>query len=262
MKEKELPFISAKTITYGRVNLLEEAIASFLKQDYPPDRCELIIVNDYPLQSLKMMSPVDNIKIFNLKETFSTIGEKENFAIEQCQGEIIAVWDDDDIALSNHLSNIAKFWKEDSNLLHWQNGAFYNEPIITKLMSLGNSGIAYSKKAWEEIGKSPIENAGGDMTLVVAIHNLGRDKVVLANPPDDEVSWFYRWSMPSEQVYHQSGNGTDTPGRPNIIQRHSAHIEKLRLQGLIETGRVFLVPEWKKNYKQLLIDYNNASRNR
>lgn len=254
---KEVPFISAKCITFGRVNLLEEAIESFLKQDYPKDRCELIIVNDYPLQSLELMAPVDNIKIYNLDKTFSTIGEKENYAIERCQGDIIAVWDDDDIALENHLSNIAKFWKKDTNLLHWQNGVFYNEPVITKLMSLGNSGIAYSKKAWETIGKSPIENAGGDMTLVVALHNLGRDKVVLANPPDEEVSWFYRWSMPSEQVYHQSGQGTDIEGKPNIIQRHSAHIEKLRLQGKIPTGRIHLVPEWKHNYSQMLKEYNN-----
>lgn len=251
---EQLPFISCKCITYARVNLLEEAIASFLKQDYPPDRCELIIINDYPLQTLIYDDP--RITIINFDQTFPTIGDKENYAISVCQGDIIAVWDDDDIALPNHLSNIAKFWKAETNLLHWQNGAFYNEPNITKLMSLGNSGIAYSKKAWEAIGKSPIENAGGDMTLVVAIHNLGRDKVVLANPSNNEVSWFYRWSMPSEHVYHQSGQGTDTPDRQNIIQRHSAHIEKLRLQGKIPTGEIKLIPEWKHNYKQMLLDFN------
>jgi glycosyltransferase involved in cell wall biosynthesis len=251
MNNEEKPvFISAKCITYGRVSLLEEAIESFLRQDYPKDRCELVIVNDYPLQKLIFEHP--QIKIFNLDKTFDTIGEKENFAINQCQGELIAVWDDDDIALSNHLSNIAKFWKEDSNLLHWANGAFYNEPNITKLMSLGNSGIVYSKKAWEEIGKSPIENAGGDMTLVVAIHNLGRDKVILANPPDEEVSWFYMWGG---RGYHQSGQGTDDGSRPNVIKRHCSYIEQQRIKGLIPTGNISLFPHWNKNYKELLINY-------
>ena len=249
------PFTSCKCITYARINLLEEAIQSFLLQDYPVDRCELVIVNDYPLQTLIYDHP--QIKIFNLDKTFDTIGEKENYAIEKCSGELIAVWDDDDIAMPNHLNNIAKYWKEDTNLLHWQKGVFYNEPNITKLMSLGNSGIVYSKKAWEEIGKSPIENAGGDMTLVVAIHNLGRDKVVLADPSNDECSWWYRWSMPSEQVYHQSGMGTDTPDRLNIIQRHSAHIEQLRKKGLIPTGDIQLNPNWKKDYKQILTNFNN-----
>ena len=256
--EKSFPFISCKTISYGRVNVLEEAINSFLLQDYPLDKKELIVVNDYPLQTLKMdfnMMKTYNIKIFNLEETFSTIGEKENFAIEQCKGEIIAVWDDDDIALPNHLSNITKYFVEGSNLLHWQKGVFYNGNAITKLMALGNSGIVYSKEAWLAIAKSPIENAGGDMTLVVTIHNLGRDKVVLADPPDEECSWFYRWGMPEENVYHQSGAGTDTPNRPNIIQRHTIHIEELRQRGLIPTGEILLQPKWKHNYIKMLSNF-------
>lgn len=247
----EYPFISCKCITYGRVDTLEEAIQSFLLQEYPGKK-ELIIVNDYPLQKLVYNHP--EIKIYNLDETFSTIGEKENYAIERCSGELIAVWDDDDVALPNHLSNIAKYWKPDSNLLHWQTGIFYNEPHITSITSIGNSGIVYSKKAWEAIGRSPIENAGGDMTLVVALHNLGRDKVVLADPPKNEASWFYMWGG---RGYHQSGQGTDTPDRPNIIQRHSAHIESLRKKGKIPTGDVRLNPHWNKDYAQMLKDHIN-----
>ena len=249
-----LPFISCKCITYGRVDTLEEAIYSFLIQDYPADKCELVIVNDYPQQKLIFDHP--QVTIYNLDETFTTIGEKENYAIERCSGDLIAVWDDDDVALSNHLSNVAKFWKPDANLLHWQNGVFYNEPVITKLMSIGNSGIVYSKKAWEAIGKSPIENAGGDMTLVVAIHNLGRDKVILANPPNEECSWFYMWGG---RGYHQSGQGTDDGTRPNIIQRHSSYIEQLRSQGRIPTGKIQLIPRWKKNYAKMLHDFISKS---
>jgi hypothetical protein len=193
-----------------------------------------------------------DVRIYNLDETFKTIGEKENYAIERCSGELIAVWDDDDVALSNHLSNIAKFWRPDANILHWENGVFYNEPNITSIMGLGNSGIVYSKKAWEAIGKSPIQNAGGDMTLVVALQNLGRQGVVLASPPNKECSWFYMWGG---RGYHQSGQGTDTEGRPNIIQRHSEYIEDLRRKNLIPTGDIQLNPHWNKDYAQMLKDY-------
>lgn len=230
--------------------MLEEAIQSFLQQDYPGNK-ELIIVNDYPLQTLVYDHP--EIKIINLDKTFDTIGEKENFAIELCSGELIAVWDDDDVALSNHLSNIAKYWKEDTNLLHWEKGVFYNEPNITSLMSIGNSGIVYSKRAWEEVGKSPIENAGGDMTLVIALHNLGRNKVVLAVPPNEECSWFYMWGG---RGYHQSGQGTDDDTRPNIIKRHSDYVEDLRRRGRIPVGHVQLNPNWKYDYAQMLRDFN------
>ena len=251
----EYPFISCKTITYGRVDTLEEAIQSFLLQEYPGKK-ELIIVNDYPLQKLIYDHP--EIKIYNMDETFPTIGDKENYAIERCSGELIAVWDDDDVALSNHLSNIAKFWKEDTNILHWETGVYYNEPSITKIMGLGNSGIVYSKKVWEAIGKSPIENAGGDTTLVNRIHSFGRQYVVDAKMPESEASWFYMWGG---RGYHQSGQGTDTADKPNIIQRHSEYIENLRQRNLIPTGDVHLKPHWNKDYAQMLNDFVNESNN-
>lgn len=234
------------------MDTLVESIYSFLIQDYPEDKCELIIVNDYPFQTLIFDHP--QIKIYNLKETFSTIGEKENYAIERCKGPLIAVWDDDDVALSNHLNNIAKYWENGTNIIHWSKGVYYNEPNITALASLGNSGIVYSKRAWEIIGKSPILNAGGDMVLVNKIHALDRNKIVSASPEDKDVSWFYMWGG---RGYHQSGLGEDgkVPGRPNIIERHSEHIEDLRRIGKIPTGDVQLVPKWNKDYDLMLKDY-------
>jgi hypothetical protein len=152
--------------------------------------------------------------------------------------------------MSNHLQNIAKFWKDDTNIIHWETGVFYNEPSITSISGIGNSGIVYSKDVWERIGKSPLENAGGDMTLVNKIHALGG--VVNATMPKEEASWFYMWGG---RGYHQSGQGTDDGSRPNIIQRHSAHIEQLRAQGKIPTGEVQLIPRWKKNYAKMLSDF-------
>jgi glycosyltransferase involved in cell wall biosynthesis len=249
--------ISAKCITYGRVDTLEESLYSFINQDYPGKK-ELIIVNDYPLQELVFDHP--DVKIYNLKETFSTIGEKENFAISKCSGDIIAVWDDDDVALPNHLSNIAKYFKEDTDLLHWHRGVFFNNKEITSITGLGNSGIVYSKRIWKKLGGHPLENAGYDMTFVMSIRHNSQN-VVFAAPSDDEVSWFYMWGGRS---YHMSGQGTDDNKRPNVIVRHSEHIESLRKNGKIPTGRIELKPKWKVDYKQQLIDFNgkNKSSNR
>lgn len=245
---KLLPFISCKCITYGRVDTLVEALHSFLIQEYPADRCELIIVNDYPEQKLIFDHP--QVTIYNLDETFLLIGEKENYAIERCKGELIAVWDDDDVAMSNHLQNIAKHWQPDTNIIHWETGVFYNEPSITAITGVGNSGIVYSKDAWKRIGKSPLENAGGDTTLTNRIHALGGK--VDVKMPDHEASWFYMWGG---RGYHQSGQGTDDEIKPNIIQRHSAWIESLRAKGEIPTGDIHLVPAWQKPYDKMLEDY-------
>ena len=242
------PLISCKCITYGRVALLEESLYSFLNQDYLGPK-ELIIVNDYPLQKLVFDHP--NVKIYNLDKTFETIGEKENYAVSLCNGEIIAVWDDDDIAMPNHLNNIYKYFKNGSDLLHWEKGVFYNEPNITAITSLGNSGIVYTKSIWEKVGKHPIENAGYDATFVHRI--MGKtNKIVKASPPNEEVSWFYMWGG---RDYHMSGMGTDTPDRPNVVIRNSQHVEKERKRGSIPTGEIILKPRWKKDYKQLLFNF-------
>src|SRR5690606_38280483 len=151
--------ISWKVTTYGRVSTLEETLFSFLNQDDLTD-CEMVIVNDYSLQELVFDNP--QVRIFNFKETFKTIGDKENFVVEQCRGDIIAVTDDDDVYMSNHNTNIKKYFTNGTNILHWKKGVLYNKPNITNIVSIGNSGMVYSKEAWLKVGKHPIMNAGRD----------------------------------------------------------------------------------------------------
>lgn len=239
--------ISAKCITYGRIRSLEESVESFLRQDYSGDS-ELVVVNDYPRQKLRFEHP--RVRIYNLDFTFRTIGEKENFAVSACQYPTIAVWDDDDIALPNHLSNINRYMGE-RHLLHWQRGIALVGGEIRALGSLGNSGIVYTRDAWERIGGHPLENAGYDVTLVNRILALGGPPA-LAEPPHREVSWAYNWG---DGTYHMSGLGTDDDSRPNVIVRHSEHIEQLRRAGRIPVGEIALQPHWTKNYAERLVSY-------
>ena len=251
MSEINYPFISAKCITYGRVDMLEESIYSFINQDYPGKK-EMIIVNDYPEQKLIFDHP--DVKIYNLDKTFDTIGEKENFATSKCSAEIICQWDDDDVALPNHLKNVAKYFIEGSDLLHWHKGVLYNEPNISAITGLGNSGIVFSKKIWQQLGGHPLENAGYDMTFVILIKTVSSN-IVFADPSDEDVSWFYMWGG---RGYHMSGMGTDTSDRPNVIKRHSDHVESLKNQGLIPIGDVQLNPRWKHDYSLMLKNYINV----
>ena len=56
--------------------------------------------------------------------------------------------------------------------------------------------------------------------------------------------------------YHQSGQGADDDDtKPNIIERHSAHIENERIKGNIPTGNVYLSPKWNKDYAKMLSDF-------
>ena len=237
-------FISCKCITYGRVDMLEESLQSFLQQDYPSDKCEMVIINDYPLQKLIFDHP--QVRIINLDYTFDTIGAKENFATEQCKGDVICQWDDDDLAMPNHLQNVNKFFISGSDLLHWHKAIFMNMPNISEITGVGNSGIVYSRKGWKLVGGYPLENAGYDMTFVINIKTKSKN-IVFVEPPDNEASWVYCWGG---RGYHMSGQGTDTLDRPNVIQRHSSYIESQRKAGRIPTGEIILKPHWNMNYKE------------
>ena len=246
-------YISAKCITYGRTAMLEESIYSFLQQDYPADKCELVIVNDYPKQKLIFDHP--QVRIINLDKTFDTIGAKENFATEQCKGEIICQWDDDDLALSNHLRNVDKFFIPGSDLLHWHVAVYMDVPHVKAICGVGNSGIVFSKKIWREIGGHPLENAGYDMTFVVKIKTVSPN-IIFAEPPREEASWIYCWGG---RGYHMSGMGTDDGTRPDVLQRHSSYIEAERLKGNIPIGDIYLKPHWNYNYEQKVKDFLKLS---
>jgi hypothetical protein len=247
--------ISCKCITYGRVATLEESLYSFLNQKYDGES-EMVIVNDYPEQRLYFDHP--KVKIINLDKTFESIGEKENFAVENCKFNTIAVWDDDDIALPNHLQNINKYFPG-HDLLHWKNGAAVNFGKIDNLHKLGNSGIVYTKEIWERSGKHPHENAGYDMSFVIKIKTKFNCKTINANPPDDKISWMYLWGGRS---YHMSGQGNDKNNKENVLIRHKRYIDNLKNAGKIPTGDIELKPKWNVDYNQLLNNYlseNNSN---
>lgn len=248
----DLPMISCKTITYGRISYLEESLHSFLQQDYPGPK-ELIIVNDYAEQKLIFEHP--EVKIINVSEVFPTIGDKENFATELCNGDIVCQWDDDDIALPNHLRNVAKYMTPDIDILHWETGVLYNEPAIQDICWLGNSGIVFRRDAWAAIGGHPKENAGYDMTFIERLHKHG--KRLFVKMPNEEASWFYMWGG---RGYHMSGLGHDGPDKLNVIHRHMLHIANLKMQGKIPTGDVKLNPHWNHDYSQMLKDFLNGKK--
>jgi hypothetical protein len=239
----EYPPISCKCSTYGRTFLLEESLQSFLKQEYPGKK-ELIIVNDYPEQKLFFDHP--DVKIYNFDKPFDTLGEKENFAVSQCSYDIIAVWDDDDVALPNHLSNIGKYFIDGSDLLHWQKGVMFNEPNDLKILPIGNSGIVFSRHIFNKIGGYPKGDWGYDMGLVIDIKKISKN-IVLASPPDNEVSWIYMWGG---RTYHLSGY--DGKNKNDVISSYRDHINDLKNKGEIPIGDVTLKPRWKKDYFKLL----------
>ena len=75
------PEITALMLYYGRKNLAEEAIESFLRQTYPHKR--LVIVSTHP-DGVHFETDYPEIEVHNLPpDAFENLNEKYNYAFSQ-----------------------------------------------------------------------------------------------------------------------------------------------------------------------------------
>ena len=95
-----LPLVSCIMPTYGRPDYVAESVAMFLAQDYPNK--ELIVLNDCAGQVFTGEFP--DVRLINEPSRSRTIGEKRNRCVSMASGEVVAVWDDDDVYLPWRLS--------------------------------------------------------------------------------------------------------------------------------------------------------------
>jgi len=146
----KLPEIECLCLTYGRFQLLREAVSFFILQDYPNKF--LTIINDAPIPLNEHNLP-PNIKVMNCSKRFKTLGDKRQFAIRNAQKEIVAHWDDDDTYLPWHLYSCMKRLDKNKNIL-----LVKPEETLIRLeggkysLSKGNweaSYVFYAKKALE-----------------------------------------------------------------------------------------------------------------
>lgn len=101
--------ISVLTLTYKRYKILEEAIYSFALQKRPD--CEMLIIND--AEDVEYHIDLPNVKIFNLKNRFSSISKKLQWGFHQAKYQHIYRLDDDDLLYKNAL-NIASNYVDSS----------------------------------------------------------------------------------------------------------------------------------------------------
>ncbi len=97
-------YITCFMLYYGRKEVAEESVESFLRQTYPHRR--LVIVNTHP-DPVRFEKAYPNIGVYNLKpDTFKNLNEKYNFALSRVKTKWFASWDSDDIWLPWHLENL------------------------------------------------------------------------------------------------------------------------------------------------------------
>lgn len=228
------PKISCICPTYGRSHRLRESLACFLNQDYP--NRELVIVNSFKKQVFSGEFP--NVKIINLPDRPKSLGECRNIAVRESTGDIIVVWDDDDLFLPHYLSSIAAQYKPGIDWV-WMSKQFYAEKFKIKEVMQGQlNSVSFTKAAWEKVGGYDQLTVGEDRNFVgkLTAQTKGVKVPVLAK----DIGFIYSWANNS---YKTSGYGLDKEGQMPAHDRVAHEVRQAVYRNQEPTGKITLVAE-------------------
>lgn len=109
MKKIELAVVIA---TFNRPEKLKEAIKTLIKQDFPPDNWELVLVDNGSTQEYLFIEKEIKLQLPNFKfvklSSGVGVGEARNLGAAESQADLIAFTDDDCLLPSNWLSSLVK----------------------------------------------------------------------------------------------------------------------------------------------------------
>jgi glycosyltransferase involved in cell wall biosynthesis len=243
----KLPRISCWCATYAREELLEEALHSFLLQDYPGEK-ELVILNDNPNRELIFVHP--EVRIVNVQEPFAQLIEKQMCLHDLCRYEFLGAWAEDDIHLPSRLSRSVERINKGGPMLHipdhpqnfhWYISSWWilwkmgKKAASYRLVNSSDFGAAiYSREAYEAAGTI-------DPTLTSCLGNVLEGKFQVLG------YWSYDKDFPPDQAFYIYRRFPDHPQWYNREKTMKAggneHMDKYAKRGTIE-----LKPHWKIDY--------------
>lgn len=235
--------ISVLTLTYQRHFLLEEAMESFLRQDFTGET-EMVIINDSDKVDYICNHP--KIRIINYKTRFPSIGQKLRFGFFQCQFDHIYRLDDDDLmapwALRHTWDDIAA---NPDYEIYRSNGHYFFESNKYKGISCSvNNGNVYSKKYLSRI-EIPESSFGEDSAMT-----FGYNAHIYLSPREQK-TMIYRWGM---STYHISGMGEISNDAMIEWTEHIIRDAAKERNTGIEEGTLVLRPHFDEEYYDQIQD--------
>jgi len=195
----ELPFVSCLCPTYLRPKLLENSIACFLAQVYPADRRELVILDDAgqiaPQQG-------DGWEVISTSRRFRSLPEKFNALAGLAHGDVLVVWEDDDIYLPWHISAHAEAladggFSKPSRVLSLYTGELREEDAEGRF----HASIAFTRDTLDTAGGWPLTKRGDfDQAFLQRLARAGTTVDPCRTYPP---SYVFRWG--STHSYHGQG---------------------------------------------------------
>jgi len=233
-----LPKVSCICLTFGRPSYLEEALESYLRQDYGGES-ELLIVNDFP--GLELTYPGDaRVTIVNCPERFPCLGAKRNFAIGHASGDVIMTWDDDDISLPGRIRRAAaaigsgiRFFRPS-----WSWLMIGDKAPQLRFRAISWPQCAYLAEVFRGTHGYPGESGCEDRLFAESAEAAGCPVSFASSGPED-ANFIYRM-LPGNP--HASGISLGKYTYADIPRR---------LQQRTREGRIVLQPVWRRDYAAL-----------
>lgn len=247
---KNLPSVSVHCITFGRPFYLEEAIESFLRQDYIGPK-EMAIFNDLLEQELVFDHP--EIKIINSNVRCPTLGDARNELVKNQNGQIILQLDDDDTILPTYISTCVKLLGNMDWMMPGNAVTLYKYDM--KFIENSGSHIVFRKTAWEKVGGYSSMNTGEDWNFVHKLENAKNNLGINGGfPQSSEIGYVYTWGG---DAFHRAilslNDISENKKDSNELVR------KLVLKDIemkrIPSGRIQLIPQWKHDYAGLVNNF-------
>ncbi len=198
---EQYPKLACICCTYARPQLLAHAVESYLRQDYPSERVELIVLDDAGQYVSQAHDSPKRWQIVSTTQRFRTLGEKRNATAAMVSDDVEAyvVWDDDDIylpwTLRAHAVALARApWSLPSRVL-------VEKPGDSRLASKDTGGLfhsawAFSRELFAEVGGYPFMQSGQDQALAKRFRERRKGAGLVADPIalGCEPFLVYRWA--------------------------------------------------------------------
>ena len=111
-----MPFASVLIDTYNHEKFIAKAVESVLKQDFPADNREIIVVDDGSTDGTREILRQFEPQVRVLRKPNGGQASAFNAGIPECRGEIIAMLDGDDWWTPTKLGTVANLFATDSSL--------------------------------------------------------------------------------------------------------------------------------------------------
>ncbi len=249
--KNHLPPVSCFCMTYGRPAVLEEAIYSFLLQDYG-GRKELIVLNDYAEQILTFDHP--EVQVINLPVRFRTLGEKMNAAVALSTHDLLLPWDDDDIYLPHRLRLSVENFTAKKGYFKARSAWFWNSGVLSgPVQNLFHPASCWSRRLFDAVRGYVADGNGCDLLFEQQLARTFPGAIAPSAITPEEIYYIYRWG--GTGTFHLSQFGELRVGQNVGYAEVAAFVQERAIRGEIPVGHIPLQPGWKLDYRQLVSSY-------